>query len=215
MTRRNVACVGIHSLFMDGRMGTEHEKHAIFCDLDSKTLLTQHRDFWLDLQRPMQRFGVTDFYLFETQKGCHGFSPTLLSRKDTERFEEALQLWGGDGIHRTMSYRNGGAVLRISPKVNEGDPCQNSQMALGHPHCNPDCIWCEGTGWTGPRFIRHFQVPLKLAQDLPEWSEAHFTFFNDLHHNRLPRPAFFIKANPNATTVRLEHYETTEQAPHD
>lgn len=208
--RRDVQAVGLHSLFLDGHEGTETERHVILTDLDSKRLKTEHQDFRLDLEKPMRRFGVTDFYLFETQKGFHGFSPTLLSRKDTERFEETLRYWGGDGIHSTMSWRNGGAVLRVTPKAGEGDPCD---ITVGDPY-NEECPTCFGTGWTGPRFSRHFRVPFADRPDLPTWSSIHFDFLNDLHHHRLPTPLHhYTKRNVAGHALRFEYYTTTEAVP--
>ncbi len=116
--------VGLHSLFIDGNEGTNQERHVVFCDLDRsphrRDPLKEPKAFKDAVQHQMQRFGVSVAYLFKTLKGVHVVSPCLMARRDAERFEEALEEWGADGFHRFMGYKNGGTVIRVTPKPGEG-----------------------------------------------------------------------------------------------
>lgn len=154
--------VGLHSLFLDGLEGTEAERHVVFCDLDR---VPHHRDpaeeptaFKEALRRVMHRHQVADAYLFRTLKGVHVIAPTLMSRREAERFEEALEDWGSDGFHRFMGYKNGGTVMRVTAKPGESG---------------------------GPKFVGHVTA---AVSDPRPYSGAHFDFLNDLHNGHLPVP---------------------------
>lgn len=179
--------VGLHSLYLDDKTGTDEERHVIFCDLDpveGVTLDPLGKDcqrFQDDLRRTMKRFGVKDAYLIKTLKGLHVFAPTLLLRRETERFEESLNKYGSDGFHQYMGYRNGGSVLRVTAKPAEPN---------------------------GPVFIKRVRSGLGV-DETKKWSHVHWSFMADLHGDEFPYPSFPSKADMLADEIRLEAYETT------
>lgn len=171
MTKRDLEAVGVHSLFSEAdRNGTDRERHVSQLDLDSKEPLLKPREFREDALRAMRAHGLMDLYLFETRKGVHGWSPWLQSRRFAERFETAFFKWKGDDFHAQMGWKNGGTVLRYTPKPGEGDLCAGDGTPM------PDCPRCFGTGWTGPRYVVHFRLPPELLAPWSFWSKTHYDF---------------------------------------
>lgn len=183
--------VGVSSLLLDERQGTDGEKHVVFVDLDDREKVeTRWEAFTQHLHRVSMRWGVGCWHLFRTLKGYHLFSPYLFSRRGTERIEEDLEAWGGDGFHRFMGYVNGQTVLRVTRKP--GEP--------------------EG----GPEHVRSFRYsligePRRRPDDWEprraEWSAPHQRFFEDLHDG-LPSPPWGDPTEGSGE-VRLEEYTTT------
>lgn len=179
--REPVQAVGLASLLYDGTEGTDAERHVVFVDLDAKTCLDRPRDFRADLARVAERFGITRWHLFETQKGVHVVAFELLPRQDAERVEEALEAWGGDGFHRFMGYVNGGSVLRITAKRGEG---------------------------AGPRYLGSIAG---VREPRVAWSGAHVDFFASLLADRGERLAHAgAPLWRRDGELRLEAYETTQ-----
>lgn len=186
MTKRDLEAVGLHSLFWeDDRNGTDRERHVTQVDIDSHEPLRNPRKFREDALRAMRAHGLMDLYLFETRKGVHAWSPWLQSRRFAERFEVALgHDWKGDDFHAQMGWKNGGTVLRFTPKPGEGDVCDHRADSYddGDEHVAAtqptlaDCERCFGTGWTGPRYVAHIRLDAKLLAPWSFWSKTHYDF---------------------------------------
>ncbi|HLE96159.1 MAG TPA: hypothetical protein VI997_02210 [Candidatus Thermoplasmatota archaeon] len=143
MSHAPVRCVGVSSLFLDGLEGTESERHVVFCDLDSKRPIHEPGGFRTLVRRVMDQFDVGTFYAFETLKGVHLVSFSLYPRRLTERIEERFRSWGSDDTHQNMSYRNGQAIMRVTPKPGEGQ---------------------------GPRYVAHFTRPTERPYSSPHFA---------------------------------------------
>ena len=207
--KAKIECVGIHSLFFEAhRAGTDLERHVLLVDLDEKTALTDPRAFRVELRRAMRAHGIPDVWILETRKGVHVFSPWLQSRRHTERFEEALEAFGSDGFHRWMGYKNGGTVLRITPKPGEGEPCGRTDLEVrdGLARAPLDCPTCFGVGWTGPRFVTHVSEPGALAA-WSYWCWPHWDLMRQ-RYNLPESPYLLPERRLDGAPVRVEHYET-------
>lgn len=196
-----IPCVGIHSLFAEpDRVGTDRERHAVLGDLDDKRALREPAAFRKDVRRAMRAHGIPSIYVLESRKGVQLFSPWLQSRRHTERFEEALEEWGSDGFHRIMGWRNGGTVLRVTPKPGEGEKCLCPLDTLSCPRC-------FDVGWTGQRFICAIVEPDAIAP-WSYWSIDHWTFMRDRFGLQpAPEPS---DRGVTGGGVRLEHYWTPQ-----
>jgi hypothetical protein len=213
---RDLECVGMHSLFSEpDRNGTDRERHILQVDLDDKAALARPKEFREDVLRLMRSYGIMDTYVFETMKGVHLWSPWMNSRRFMERFSEDIgRRWGGDRIQRMVGWRNGGTMLRVTPKPGEGAPCQHPGGTVSEPKSWPiaDCPWCLGTGWTGPRYVAHLRLKPNEAQPWSFWSGTHFDFMAKARNLKWfagtmiePMPR---ERRVECQGVRLEHYYT-------
>ena len=161
------SAVGTHSLLLDHRQGTDDELHTFQADLDSHLAIRRPAQFRATLQSAMMEFDVPTVWVILTLKGVHLASPHVARRFKTERFEGRFMEWGADTTHGTASYRNGGSVLRATPKPGEGD---------------------------GPRawFTMHVEPPLVRPRP---WSLQYAHFWMGLHPTlELPRTGDMVKA---------------------
>jgi len=183
-----VVAVGLHSLHFDEFLGSPLERHVFFADLDSHLPGEKPAAFREAMRAAMHEFNVRVCYVFRTLKGYHVVSCDLGTRRETERFEERLRAWGADSMHGGMSYRNGGAVLRVSPKP--GEP-------------------------RGPELVRTFYFHRHEEVQRREWSGIHYDFLNELHGGKLPPPGYTLNCAQATAGVRLERYTTTARAPRE
>lgn len=251
---RDLECVGLHSLFDEpDRNGTDRERHVAQVDIDSKLPLTEPAKFRADALRAMRAHGLMDAYVFESRKGAWLWSPWLNTRRFSERFETSFSAYKGDDFHAMMGWKNGGTVLRITPKPGEGEACGlckvgvdgdgnvGGWVCLTHrttgrgryklpPQCGSEkpedtsgcgivaldnldrrCPVCFGTGWTGPRFVAHFQVEPEYIAPWSFYSQPHMDFmaarFNIPAHH-LPKQV--DRAAVRCEGLRFERYYTEQ-----